>query len=75
VKLVKVAAMNVTHEKIHSARNEIADALYIIDHLLGRRELITSTGIAEGRRKLSQAIAKLVSAESEMALIEERNRK
>lgn len=76
MKLVKVAAMNVaTTEKISTARNEIADALYLIDVLLGEPTTISSTTIAQARRKLSCAIAKLVSAESELSLVEEKNRK
>jgi len=63
-----------THEKIELARNEVADALYLIDLLLGRKDLIASTKIAKSRHKLSCAIAKLVSAESEMSLEEEGKR-
>ena len=63
-----------THEKISLARNEVADALYLIDLLLGRKDLIASTKIAKSRHKLSCAIAKLVSAESEMSLEEEGKR-
>jgi len=63
-----------THEKISLARNEVADALYLVDELLGRKDLITSIKIGKARHKLSCAIAKLVSAESELALEEERKR-
>jgi len=63
-----------THEKIALARNEVADALYLIDELLGRKDLITSIKIGKARHKLSCAIAKLVSAESELSLEEEGKR-
>jgi len=63
-----------THEKIALSRNEVADALYLVDELLGRKDLITSIKLAKPRHKLSCAIAKLVSAESEMSLEEEGKR-
>ena len=63
-----------THEKISLARNEVADALYLVDELLGQKDLITSIKIAKSRHKLSCAIAKLVSAESELSLEEEGKR-
>lgn len=64
-----------TSEKISAARNEIADALYLVDTMLAPGGDVTSLEVAIARRKLSCAIPKLVSAESELSLLEERNRK
>lgn len=60
-----------THEKLSQARNEMADALYWLDKM----ETPTSSNVAQVRRKLAPAMAKLESAESELSLQEERNRK
>lgn len=64
-----------TSDKLSASRNELADALYLMDVLLGNPTTISSITIAQARRKLSPAMAKLESAESELSLLEEKNRK
>lgn len=59
-----------TAEKLSQSRNELADALYWLDKM----ETPTSINVAQVRRKLLPALAKIESVESELSVKEEMER-
>lgn len=61
-----------TQDKLAQARIEISEAMHLLDNIqLGQP---TSLTVAQVRKRLSPAMAKLESVESELSLEEERNR-